>query len=172
MSTCEREPLGKGNGKSIYFIGPELSRFGWKCFRIVRISGCFNGQLCETANEDTRMATTADPSKTTRELGTDSVSTEAKSTAEKCKNCKEKQGATPLLIAVLNGHVRIVQMLLRHPDIDVHMRAWEHGKHGIIQISALELAKHLGHEEIAAMIISHDLATSMRKGECISAFQI
>jgi len=49
----------------------------------------FIGQLCETANEETRMATTADPSKTTREQATDSVSTELKSTAKNCKICQE-----------------------------------------------------------------------------------
>ncbi|XP_054646832.1 espin-like protein isoform X2 [Dunckerocampus dactyliophorus] len=81
----------------------------------------------------------------------------------RCVNHQMSTGASPLYLACQEGHVRMVEHLVKYCGADVHVRAYD-------GMSCLHAAAHMGHEDVVAWLVSHtDISLSCQDVEGATA---
>lgn len=77
--------------------------------------------------------------------------------SNRCVNCQTGIGATPLYLACQEGHLHVVEYLVKDCGADVHLRAHD-------GMTGLHAAAHMGHHALVVWLVSgtdicHDFVT-------------
>lgn len=67
----------------------------------------------------------------------------------RCVNHRTATGATPLYLACQEGHLHVVEYLVKDCGADVHLRAYD-------GMTCLHAAAHMGHQTVALWLVSEE----------------